>query len=206
MTALPAIALRPTRRLVTRAALAVSLLGLAGAHVLPAAHAALSAGAQAPTFTAEAALAGKPFTFDLAQALKEGPVVLYFYPAAFTQGCTIEAHLFAEATDTYKSMGATVIGVSGDDLETLKKFSVSACGGKFAVAADSDHSIMKNYDVAHAVLPGVANRVSFVISPEGKVLYQYASGDPSNHVKNTMEAVRAWHQGAHSPRNNPEKK
>jgi len=86
------------------------------------ASAALTVGASAPTFTAQAALAGEPFAFDLAQALKQGPVVLYFYPAAFTQGCTVEAQAFADAIGDFKALGATVVGVSGDDIETLKKF------------------------------------------------------------------------------------
>ncbi len=156
------------------------------------AHAALEVGAQAPDFTAQAALAGQPFEFKLAEALKKGPVVLYFYPAAFTQGCTIEANSFAQAIGDYQAEGATVVGVSGDDIQTLGKFSVSACGGKFAVASDSDHRIMKDYDVAHAVLPGVANRVSYVISPEGRIVYEYASGNPHQHVSNTLQAVRDW--------------
>src|SRR5688572_22878786 len=99
--------------------------------------AALPNGTQAPDFTAQASLAGKPFTFSLSEALKQGPVVLYFYPAAFTSGCTIEAHNFAEATDQFKALGATVIGVSNDDIETLHRFSVSEFRNKFGVAADA---------------------------------------------------------------------
>src|SRR5260370_2473643 len=94
-------------------------------------YAALKPGAQAPDFTTQATLAGKPFTFSLAEALKQGPVVLYFYPAAFTPGCTVEAHQFAEATDKFKAMGATVIGVSHDPLDTLNKFSVTHFPNKF---------------------------------------------------------------------------
>src|SRR5437879_4156793 len=96
--------------------------------------AALKAGDKAPDFTAQASLGGKVFTYSLADALKKGPVVLYFYPAAFTKGCTIEAHLFADATDKYKTLGATVIGVSNDNIDTLNKFSISECRSKFAVA------------------------------------------------------------------------
>src|ERR1700674_5476999 len=109
-------------------------------------YAALKPGAQPPDFTTQATLAGKPFTFSLADALKNGPVVLYFYPAAFTKGCTVEAHDFAEATEQFKALGATVIGVSHDSIETLNKFSVSECRNKFAVAADPDQHIMKSYD------------------------------------------------------------
>src|SRR5271169_3445825 len=100
-------------------------------------YAALSTGAQAPVFTTQATLAGKPFTCSLADALKTGPVVLYFYPAAFTPGCTVEAHEFAEATEKFKSLGATVIGVSHDGIEKLNQFSVAECRNKFAVASDA---------------------------------------------------------------------
>src|ERR1700726_5302915 len=109
-------------------------------------YAALKTGVQAPDFTTQATLAGKPFKFALADALKKGPVVLYFYPAAFTPGCTVEAHDFAEATDKFKSLGATVIGVSHDSIDTLNKFSVSECRNKFAVASDVDKKISKAYD------------------------------------------------------------
>ena len=102
--------------------------------------------APAPDFSTQASLGGQVYAFKLNEALKQGPVVLYFFPAAFTQGCTIEAHNFAEATDEYKALGATVIGVSTDNIDTLNKFSVSECRGKFAVAADGDGKIMKSYD------------------------------------------------------------
>src|SRR5262245_62353928 len=103
-----------------------------GALASTGAMAALPNGATAPVFTTQASLAGKPFSFSLAEALKQGPVVLYFYPAAFTKGCTLEAHDFAEATDKFKSLGATVIGVSHDTIDTLNKFSVSECRNQFA--------------------------------------------------------------------------
>lgn len=114
-------------------------------------RAELPVGSTAPEFAAPAALAGQAFTFKLKQALSQGPVVLYFYPAAFTRGCSIEARNFAQATADYQALGATVIGVSGDDIDTLKRFSVSECGGKFAVAADVDHSVMKAYDAVHEI-------------------------------------------------------
>ena len=97
----------------------------------------------APVFTAQASLGGNVYDYSLADALKKGPVVLYFYPAAFTKGCTIEAHEFAEAVDQYKAQGATVIGVSHDNIDTLKKFSVSECRSKFPVAADADSKIIR---------------------------------------------------------------
>src|SRR5579864_5211745 len=110
------------------------------------AYAALQAGARAPDFNATASIGGKRFQFGLADALKKGPVVLYFYPAAFTPGCTIEAHNFADAMDDFQKLGATVIGVSHDNIDTLDKFSLTECRSKFPVAADTDARIMKNYD------------------------------------------------------------
>src|SRR3984893_2336864 len=127
------------------------ILALGSAALAAPLYAALSPRAKAPDFTTQASLAAKPFTFSLADALKSGPVVLYFYPAAFTPGCTVEAHNFAEATDKFKALGATVIGVSHDNIDTLNKFSVSECRNKFAVAADTDQSIMKAYDSVLAV-------------------------------------------------------
>src|SRR5208283_2636642 len=155
-------------------------------------YAALKPGDQAPDFTTQATLAGKPFTFSLANALKSGPVVLYFYPAAFTPGCTVEAHNFAEATDKFKALGATVIGVSHDNIETLNKFSVSECRNKFAVAADPDQTITKEYDAVLAAKPEYANRTSYVIAPNGKIIYEYTALNPDKHVENTMAAVEQW--------------
>ncbi len=153
--------------------------------------AALKVGSKAPDFSTQATLAGKPFKFSLAEALKKGPVVLYFYPAAFTKGCTIEAHLFAEASDEFTALGATVIGVSKDDIETLNKFSVSECRNKFAVAADPDLAISKSYD-AKVPLVGYADRTSFVILPDSTVSYAYSALSPDQHVANTLAAVKAW--------------
>ena len=154
--------------------------------------AALPNGASAPDFTAQATLAGKPFQFSLADALKKGPVVLYFYPAAFTQGCTVEAHEFAEATAEFENLGATVIGVSHDDIDTLNKFSVSECRNKFAVASDADQSITKAYDAVLAAKPEYANRTSYVIAPTGVIIYEYTAMNPDKHVENTMAAVQKW--------------
>jgi len=159
--------------------------------VLPA-LAALKPGDAAPDFAAQASLAGNVFEFSLAQALKRGPVVLYFYPAAFTEGCTIEAHEFAEAVDKYKALGATVIGVSHDKIDTLQRFSVSECRSKFAVAADADRRIMKSYDAVLTLMPMYADRISYVISPQGRIIYAYKSLDPDKHVENTLNALKAW--------------
>lgn len=156
------------------------------------AWAMLKPGDAAPDFTAQASLGGKEMSFSLKEALKKGPVVLYFYPAAFTKGCTAEAHNFAEATDTFTSMGATVIGVSNDKIDTLHKFSVSECRNKFAVAADGEKKVMKAYDaVLFGFLP-MADRTSYVITPDNKILYAYSAMDPNGHVDNTLDAVKKW--------------
>jgi peroxiredoxin Q/BCP len=165
---------------------------LAAALLTAPASAALSIGTKAPDFTLQATEAGNVFTFALADALKKGPVVLYFYPAAFTKGCTIEAHEFADASDQYKALGATVIGVSHDQLDTLQKFSVSECRSKFAVAADTSQTVMKEYDAVLPQHPQYANRTSYVIAPDGTILYTYTSLDPSLHVQNTLTALKAW--------------
>lgn len=161
--------------------------------LLPAyAFAELKPGDMAPDFTTQASLGGKVFNFSLADALKQGPVVLYFYPAAFTSGCTIEAHNFAEAVDKFKEQHATVIGISTDNIDTLNRFSVSECRSKFAVAADPDGRITKSYDSVLAWKSGWANRVSYVITPDGKIIYAYSAMSPDKHVENTLNAVRAW--------------
>lgn len=155
------------------------------------AHAALPVGAKAPDFSTQASLAGKPMPFSLAQALKKGPVVLYFYPAAFTSGCTIEAHDFAEATDDFRKLGATVVGMSADPIDKLNQFSVSECRNKFAVGSATAATITA-YDVVLPVKPSISNRTSYVIAPDGKVIFAYSAMDPAGHVKGTMDAVKAW--------------
>ena len=167
------------------------LIGLLSLAAMPS-LAALKVGDKAPDFTTEASIGGKVFSFSLADALKKGPVVLYFYPAAFTTGCTIEAHDFADATDAYQALGATIIGVSHDDIDTLNKFSVSECRSKFAVAADKSQRIMKSYDAVLSLAPKYANRTSYVIAPDGRIVYEYTSLDPDKHVANTLEALRSW--------------
>lgn len=167
---------------------------IAGALATTPALAMLKEGDAAPTFTAQASLGGKEFTFKLDEALKTGPVVLYFYPAAFTKGCTIEARNFAEATDEFKSMGATVIGMSKDDIETLNRFSVSECSSKFAVGSDADKKIMKAYDAVLLKFMPMSDRTSYVISPDYKIIYAYSAFDPSGHVENTMAAVKKWRE------------
>lgn len=167
------------------------LLLVAAGMAVPAV-AALSIGAKAPDFTLQATQGGNVFTFSLTDALKKGPVVLYFYPAAFTKGCTIEAHDFADAIDQYHALGATVVGVSHDPLDTLQKFSVSECRSKFAVAADTNQAVEKAYDAILPQHPQYANRTSYVIAPDGTIVYTYTSLDPSLHVQNTLTALKAW--------------
>lgn len=158
------------------------------------ASATLKPGDPAPTFTTQASLGGKTYTYSLADELKKGPVVLYFYPAAFTTGCTIEAHEFADAVDEYKKYGATVIGVSHDNIETLTKFSVSECRSKFPVAADAESKVIGAYDAGLPMHASMANRVSYVIAPDGKIIYEYTSLSPEKHVENTLKAVKDWAQ------------
>jgi len=164
---------------------------LLSAFGLPAA-AAPDVGDPAPDFTARASLAGREFTYSLAAALKQGPVVLYFYPAAFTKGCTIEAREFAQAMPKFQELGASVIGVSNDDIGTLNRFSASECQGKFPVASDADQRIMKAYDAVLLWKTGYASRTSFVITPGGRVAYRFSDLRPEPHVANTLAAVREW--------------
>jgi thioredoxin-dependent peroxiredoxin len=173
-------------RAIRRFGALVTLLALASLPAL----AELKPGAEAPLFDTQATLGGKVFDFDLKAALTKGPVVLYFYPAAFTSGCTLEAHDFAEHIDDYQKLGATLIGVSGDGIEKLNEFSVSECRGKFAVASDADHHISKAYD---ALLTfgneTYSDRTSYVIAPDGKIVYSYRALDYSRHVANTLAAL-----------------
>ena len=172
--------------------LAVATLALALTCHAGLARAALDVGDKAPPFAIDASLAGKVFKFSLADTLKTGPVVLYFFPAAFSRDCTIEAHQFAEATEQYKQLGATVIGVSADDIDTLKRFSATECRNKFAVGADVDQAVMKSYDAVLFFKTDYANRTSYVIAPNGVIVYQFTSLNPLRHVANTLNALKAW--------------
>ena len=156
------------------------------------AQAQLKPGQQAPSFSLDAALAGKPYRFSLSDSLKKGPVVVYFYPKAFTSGCSIEANLFAQANKEFAKYGATVVGVSGDDIETLKRFSLGPCGGKFAVAADADRSVMRAYDATMFISSNMASRVSYVVTPDSKIYFTHNSMSPDQHVSSTLAAVKRW--------------
>jgi len=158
------------------------------------AWAALQVGAKAPEFTTQAALGGKEFTFSLAQALKKGPVVLYFFPAAFTPGCTQEAHDFADATAQFAALGATVIGVTAGNANRVTEFSSVECRNKFAVAADPDQKVIKAYDAVLKRKPEWSDRTSYVIAPDGSILMTYTNLDPTEHVTRTLAAVKAWRE------------
>jgi peroxiredoxin len=157
------------------------------------AHAALPVGTQAPKFKAPAYLAGKPFTFKLSRALKKGPVVVYFFPAAHTAGCNIEAHLFSQAIDQFKAQHATVIGVTAGNVDQLADFSreTEYCSGKFAVAADPGARIARQYDAILAQKPEWSDRTSYVIARSGSIVHVYSNLDPKQHVKETLEAVKS---------------
>ncbi len=188
------------KRLILAAAAAVALFAAP-------AFAALETGAAAPALTAKGMLAGKEFTFNLTDALKKGPVVVYFFPAAFTAGCTVETKLFADAADEFKAAGATLIGVTGgakladgtmasakDNLARLAEFSAEHCRDKFPIAAVSPDTI-KAYNV---ILPSKADwsdRTSYVIGQNGKIALAYTAQKPDEHVAKTLETVKALKAG-----------
>lgn len=153
------------------------------------ATAALPVGARAPDFATLGAIGGKPFKVRLADLLKQGPVVLYFYPKAFTKGCTLEAHAFSVAIPDFRKAGARVIGLSADDLPTLKRFSVEHCRGAFPVATATKATI-KAYDVALPMV-GMSNRTSYVIARDGRIVMVHSDLDWKDHVTKTLAAVRA---------------
>ena len=168
-------------------ALAAAALGTQGS------MAALAVGAKAPEFTTRGALAGKTFTVTLSHQLKRGPVVLYFFPTAFTPGCSAEAREFAENIDKFKAAGATVIGMSADPVDDLVAFSTKECAGKFAVAS-AGPNIVSGYDVALKMRPGMTDRTSYVIAPSGRIAFVHSEMSYAGHVKSTLAAVEAMKQ------------
>ena len=156
-----------------------------------AAQAALPVGAAAPDFSAQGALGGKPFKFHLAEALKKGPVVLYFFPAAFTSGCTVEAHEFAEAAQDYSKLGATLIGVTAGNIDRISDFSTVECRSKFPVAADPGAKIAGEYK-STIPIKNWSDRTSYVIAPNGKIVFVYSDFAPDQHVAKTLNAVKAY--------------
>jgi peroxiredoxin Q/BCP len=153
------------------------------------ATAALKVGAKAPDFETTGAIAGKPFKLHLADQLKKGPVVLYFFPKAFTSGCTAEAHAFSDASAAFKKAGAQVIGMSADDLPTLQKFSVTECRNSFAVATASKATI-KAYDVKLPMV-SMTNRTSYVIAKDGQIMMVHSDMSWKEHVAKSLAAVQA---------------
>jgi peroxiredoxin len=175
-----------------------ALLALA---VPTASQAELAVGAPAPDFTGQSAQGGKIETFNLRAALRRGPVVLYFFPKAFTQGCTLETRAFAEAMDQFQAAHATVIGMSADDLPTLQRFSTEECRSKFAMVTATPE-IIRSYDVAmkldqlpaqyrSRMAPNTTGRTSYVIAPNGRISFVHSELDYRQHVALTLQAVQA---------------
>src|SRR2546423_4953583 len=154
------------------------------------ATAALKVGPKAPDCTTTGAVGGKEFKLHLAEQLKKGPVVLYFFPKAFTSGCTAEAHAFSASIADFKKAGAQVIGMSADDLKTLHDFSTKECRSAFPVATATPET-QKAYDVAWAAHPGITTRTSYVIAKNGKIAMVHDDLDFSEHVARTLAAVKA---------------
>lgn len=165
--------------------LLISLLAL----VPTGASAELSVGARAPTFSIHAALGGKDMAFDLAASLRKGPVVVYFYPKSFTSVCTEEAKLFAEAMEEFEKLGASVLGISMDTIETQREFSTLGCRDKFPVGADPDGSVVRAYDASRGAY---ASRTSYVISPEGKIQSVLTASAADEHIAHALKSVRSW--------------
>ena len=165
------------------------LLAVLATLIVTPATAALPTGAKAPSFVTDGAIAGKPFRLDLKEQLRHGPVVLYFYPKAFTKGCTLEANAFSEAMPAFIAAGARVIGMSADTIETLKKFSIEGCRSAFPVAR-ADSKVIKAYDVALPVV-GMSNRTSYVIARDGRIVMVHSELDWKDHVAKSLAAVQA---------------
>jgi thioredoxin-dependent peroxiredoxin len=176
------------------------------------AFAALKEGDKAPAFTAKASLAGKAFDYSLANSLKKGPVVVYFYPSAFTQGCNIQAHTFSENMDKFNAAGATVIGVSLDSIQRLNDFSADPnyCAGKVAVASDPSGSIAKSFDLmvgaaregakdsrGQEIGHGFAERTTFIVTPDGKVAATVGGVSPADNVMKSLETVQHLQHAGH---------
>ena len=159
-----------------------------------AASAAMQPGETAPDFAIQAAVGGKIFSFKLSEALKKGPVVLYFYPKSFTSVCTVEAHDFAENAKNFTEAGASLIGVSADGIDTQIEFSAKECRDTFPVGADPDGKVIRAYKSQMFDFGGLAtaSRISYVISPDGKILLAYKDNGAAPHIEKTLAAVRQW--------------
>jgi peroxiredoxin Q/BCP len=194
-------------RLLVSAAAAVTVLAAGSAVVAqqaPAAAPPLSVGTMAPAIQARAYMAGKPTLFTLSDAIKKGPVVLYFFPGAYTAGCNVEAKAFADASDKFAAAGAQVVGITGgfgtSDRqgppaasldEAVKDFSTTHCNSKFPVVVASADTI-KDYRAVLTQRPEWSNRTSYVITPDDKIALAYVNASPNGHVDNTLKAVQDW--------------
>lgn len=171
--------------------------------------AALSVGDTAPKFEARASLAGEEFDYSLGDALSKGPVVVYFYPSAYTQGCNIQAHEFAVNMEKFKAAGASVIGVSLDNIERLNDFSADPeyCAGELAVASDESGAIAKSFGITvHEgrdgakdsrgveIGHGFAERVTFIVAPDGKISHTIGGVSPAENVQKSLEAVQGYQE------------
>jgi len=174
--------------------------------------AALQPGVPAPQFTAQASMAGKPFKFSLKDALAKGPVVVYFYPSAYTGGCDLQAHTFAEIKDKFTAAGATIVGVSLDSIERLNDFSADPnyCAGKVAVASDATGAIAKSFDLmvregaagfkdtrGVEINHGFAERTTFIVTPDGKVAATVGGVSPADNVMKSLETVQHLQHAGH---------
>jgi peroxiredoxin Q/BCP len=194
----------------TLSALSTLVLALV---MIGSAHAALKEGDLAPDFTLQASFAGKAFNYALKDALKKGPVVVYFYPSAFTGGCNIQAHTFAENVDRFKSAGATIVGVSLDSITRLNDFSADPqfCAGKIAVASDADGRVAKGFDLAVAEIPagrkdtrgveidhGRVDRTTFIVGQDGRVVATVGGLAPAANVEKALDIVQGLKNGKKS--------
>jgi peroxiredoxin len=177
------------------------------------AFASLAPGATAPDFSADAALAGKVFHYSFADALKKGPVVVYFYPSAFTSGCNAQAHYFAVNLDKFIAAGASVIGVSLDGIDRLTAFSADPeyCGGKVPVASDHDANIAHSFQLEVSpeskgfkdtrgveIGHGFAERTTFIVTPDGKVAATIGGMAPTKNVEAALAAVEKLAAAGHA--------
>ena len=186
------------------------VLGLLAAFAATPAFAALKVGDTAPDFSAKASLGGKEFTFSLKDALKKGPAVVYFYPSAYTGGCDLEAHTFAESSDKFTAAGASIIGVSADNMERLNQFAADPafCAGKFPIASDESLAIAKSYSLNTSppkegakdvrgveIGHGFIERVTYVIGKDHKIVAVMSSKadglSPDQHVDKSLAIVTA---------------
>lgn len=160
--------------------------------VATSALAELKIGSKAPDFSLQAAKDGKVDTFSLSKALKTGPVVVYFYPKAFTSGCSLEARQFSQAMPQFRAKHVTVIGISGDQIDVLKDFSKKDCAGQFAVGSDKNLKISKRYDAKMAAIP-MAQRISYLIGQDGKILYSHSDSNAATHVSSILVEIDKIH-------------